>query len=251
MRSSRKKVTMRKCILYYTCCTHSIDIEMACRKQLQAARGECELLSVSLNPIKFGDGNIVLDHRRSPETMHWQILVGLEHINADCVFLCESDVLYHQSHFEIELAKTDRFYYNTNVWRLRYEDGLAVWTDDLQQVSGVCADYELLLEFYQRRVKQIELEGFNRHYEPGPKTGPYQTENWQSEVCNIDIRHNKTLTRSKWSPSEFRNKKYAKGWQTTRNIPGWGDTQNILKYIKRNSHTPLLNGEEGYKEFVT
>jgi len=103
------------------------------------------------------------------------------------------------------------FYYNTNVWRARYPDGHAVWTDDLQQVSGCCAMRDVLLDFYRQRVTVIERDGFDRHYEPGPKTGDWQAENWQSAVCNVDIRHRGTLTRSKWSPDEFRNKRYARG----------------------------------------
>lgn len=228
---------MSKCALYYTCNTHQEEIELACRKQLHLACGENDLVSVSREPIAFGRWNVVIHRPRSPMTMHYQILAGLELIDADYVFLCESDVLYHPSHFDITPERDDRFYFNTNVWRLRYEDGLAVWTDDLQQVSGVCASRELLLEFYQKRVAQIEQEGFNRHFEPGPKTGPYKTKNWMSETCNIDIRHNKTLTRSKWSPREFRNKKYAKGWQVTGMLAGWGLTQDILRSI--NDYSPL------------
>jgi len=110
------------------------------------------------------------------------------------------------------------------VWRVRYADGHAVWTDDLQQTSGLCAYRDLLLEFYEQRVATIERDGFDRHYEPGPKTGPYQTENWQSLAPNIDIRHDKTLTRSKWRPDEYRNPRYASGWQERDDVPGWGHT---------------------------
>ena len=225
---------MYKCCFYYTCNTHSLDIEMACRTQLAAAVGtKAELVSVSREPIEFGIWNEVVKEPRGPLTMHKQILTGLKRIKSDIVFLCESDVLYHPSHFDFEPEWDDTFYYNTNVWKLRYPDGHAIWTDDLQQVSGCCADRNLLLEFYQRRVIEIEQNGFNRHYEPGPKTGSCQTENWQSAFPNLDIRHNRTLTKSKWSPGEFRNKKYAKGWQETDGeLPGWGNVKELMVRIR-------------------
>jgi hypothetical protein len=211
---------MKKTALYYTCGTHPLDIEQACRVQLDRARGLYELGTVSREPIRFGDWNSVVDAPRSALTMHKQILAGLERAKGDVVFLCESDVLYHASHFEFEPPHGAYFYYNTNVWRMRYEDGFSVWTDDLQQVSGCCASRDL---------------GFDRHYEPGPKTGPYHTQNWQASVCNVDIRHSKTLTRSRWSPDEFRNKRYARGWAETRDIPGWGPTRDLLERIANGS----------------
>ena len=86
-----------------------------------------------------------------------------------------------------------------------------------------------MIDFYTKRIKQIEEEGFNRHYEPGVrqtiygyhKGGKYGTENWMSEYPNICIRHDTNLTKSKWSPDEFRNPEFSKGWKETYEIPGW------------------------------
>jgi len=219
-------------ILYYTCLTHLDIIETACRAQLQKARNGHELGSVSRGAsIDFGDWNIVIDQPRSALTMHLQILAGLERMTCDYVFLCESDVLYHPSHFDFVPPRKDTFYYNTNIWKARYPDGHAVWTDDLQQVSGLCADRELLLGFYRRRVAKIEREGFDRHYEPGPKLGDYQVQNWQSALPNLDIRHSSTLTASKWSPDEFRNRHYARGWKESNEVEGWGITEGRLEEL--------------------
>lgn len=232
---AKKGKTVKKGILYYTCNTHSPDIEAACRKQLLAAKGDIKLVSVSLNKeIDFGDERIVLHGERGGEMMHKQILAGLEAIDTDIVFLCESDVMYHPSHFDFVPPREDTFYYNSNLWKLRYEDGLAVWTDDLQQVSGCCASREVLWDFYKKRVDQIVSEGFNRHYEPGSKqtVGSKRTENWMSAFPNLDIRHDKTLTKSKWSPDQFRNQKYAKGWKTATAIVGWGETRAVIDRIK-------------------
>ena len=212
---------MNKCCLYYTAHRHDPAIEMACRKQLDLARGDIPLVAVGLQPFDYGDVTIVLPLEPGPLTLHKQILAGLEQCEAHTVFFTENDVLYHPSHFEFE-PRDNQFWYNTNVIKARYPDGHLVWTDDLQQTSGLCADRNLLLEHYRRRVKEIEGKGFDRHYEPGRKTGPYGTHNWLSRYPNLDIRHDKTITKSKWSPDEFRNPKYAKGWREFSVAPGWG-----------------------------
>jgi hypothetical protein len=164
--------------------------------------------------------------------MHWQIFVGLVHSTAEVVFLCENDVLYHPSHFDFNPIP-DTFAYNTNVWKVRFPDGLAVWTDDLQQMSGLCAYRDVLLDYFTQRTAQLEREGSNRHYEPGLKqsVGCQNVENHLSMFPNLCIRHDRNLTKSKWSPSEFRNPKYARGWKETYDVVGWGDTRELFKVM--------------------
>lgn len=233
---------LTKGILYYTCNTHDPIIESACRAQLLRARNGYQLGSVSRQEIEFGDWNVVVDMPRSPETMHQQILTGLRLLKTDIVFLCESDVLYHPSHFEFVPPKDDVVYFNSNIWRTRYPDGHCVWTDGLQQVSGICAYRDLLLEFYERRVEQIGKEGFNRHYEPGPKIKvgmEFGTESWQSSQPNLDIRHGGTLTKSKWSVDDFRDKRYAAGWKEASEIPYWGVVEGNLDKILGRLEIPI------------
>jgi hypothetical protein len=83
-------------------------------------------------------------------------------------------------------------------------------------------------------VDKLEREGFDRHFEPGPKVGPYVTENWRSEFPNLDIRHSRTYTKSKWHPDQFRNKRYARGWRETFDeLPGWNATgKQIMDRIR-------------------
>lgn len=234
--------TYEKGVVYYTCNTHDARIDEACRRQLASAARGAEVVSVSLNqPLDFGDVRLEMAGERGPLMMHRQILKGLLASTARIVFLCESDVLYHPSHFDFRPFRDDVFYYNTAVWKVWFEDGLAVWTDDLQQVSGCVASRELLIDFYDRRIAQIERDGFNRHYEPGVKQtvyprmrgGKYGVQNYHSEYPNLCIRHGANLTRSKRSPEAFRDARYAKGWTEARSIGGWGDTAAIVEKIKR------------------
>jgi len=207
-----------KAILYYTDNRLDPAIMEACQRQILKAG--LPVVSVSLEPLDFGH-NVVVDLERGPLTLHRQILKGLKAIKADVVFFAEHDVLYHESHWRFTPEKADRFYYNTNVWKVRLDDGHAVWTDDLQQTSGLCAYRNLLLEQYRRRVGEIQRDGFDRHYEPGEKTGPHPSENWQSEYPNLDVRHGRNLTRAKWHPSQFRNRRYARGWREADAVEPW------------------------------
>lgn len=226
---------MDKAIIYLTCNTHPQEIELACRKQLDAARGDIPVFCVSREPVDYGYWRTVIEGPRGPVTLHKQIVAALQRLpmSFEQIFLCENDVLYHPTHFDFDLPRRDTFYYNTNVWRVRYEDGFSIWTDDLQQSSGLSCDSDLAWRFYLARLNRIGARGWDRHFEPGPKVGNWETGNWQSEYPNLDIRHKMTYTKSKWKPSEFRNPQYARGWRETFDVlPGWDSGAAIMDRIR-------------------
>jgi hypothetical protein len=225
---------MRGAVLYYTCLTHKPDIEQACRVQLRRAT-DMEIVSIARGAdIDFGDTRVRVDRKRSPETMHYQILAGLEATDADYVFLCESDVLYPAEHFMTTPPTEPSYLYDTNTWKVWYDSGIARWTDNLRQVSALCADRQLLVEQYKARILRIEQEGkfsIRWSFEPGCRQPPlgfdhYPAVNWQAAKPSICIRHDSTLTYSKQTPEEFRNPKYARGWQERDGVPGWSYTRH-------------------------
>lgn len=237
-----------KTILYYTCNIHNPVIEQACRRHLLAVKGDCALVTVSLNEaIDFGDIRLVVYGKRSPEMMHKQILAGLEAITGGAVFMAESDVLYHPTHYDFRPARDDVYYYNEHTYKVDFETGQAVFYYT-KQVSGLCADHALLLEHYRRRLARIEAEGrFDRRigYEPGGYRPPrgidnYPAERWMSEYPNVDIRHDKNITLSKWSLADFRNRGQGQGWKLVDDIPGWGRTKGrfreFLDEVTGNGH---------------
>lgn len=205
--------------LYYTDNHLDPDIARMCQNQLLACR--VKIISVSLEPIDFGDTRIVLPLRRGYLTMFKQILAGLEVCAGDVVFFCEHDILYHPSHFDFSPASCQTFYYNTNVWKVDYVTGHALFCDNTQQTSGLCACRELLLEHYRQRVERVHLEGkfdYRIGFEPGTHSLPRGIDNhpaasWISGHPNIDIRHANNLTPSRWSKDQFRNPKYTRGWK--------------------------------------
>lgn len=219
--------------IYYTCNSHADGIEQACRRQLLKTNLKC--VSVSLNKsIDFGDIRIVYKGEKGLLAMHKQILTGLQASKARVVFLCENDVLYHESHFDFIPPDMNTFYYNTNVWRFIGSEEKFIWTDDMRQLSGICASRELLIEHFTKKIQQIEIEGFDRHYEPGCRQSfnTHPVENWKSRRPNICIRHDSNLTKTKTAPDEYRNKKYAKGWKESNEVGGWGTAKDILNLLQ-------------------
>ena len=227
-----------KGIVYYTDNRLEEKIMRACQERLKASVNGHRIVSVSLQPLDFGD-NIALPLERGYLTMFRQILAGLEASDADVIYFCEHDVLYSPSHFDFIPPEKDRYYYNTNVWRVDAETGRALYTDNCRQTSGLCAYRELLIEHYRERVRQTEAKlaelGNSREFrnwirrqgfEPGTngraeRVDDCKAESWQSAVPNIDIRHGGNLTPSRWRREEFRNQRYTRGWQLAESVPGW------------------------------
>ncbi len=222
---------MTKGIVYYTDNRCDKTVWTAVQKQLKPCG--LPIVSVSLEPIDFGE-NIVFNGKRGRLTMFKQILAGLENSRSDIIFFAEHDVLYHPSHFEFAPSKKNAFYYNENRWRVDLKTGQALFYL-CPSTSGLCAHKNLLLEYYQDRVARIEKEGYDHkeNYEPGLKTG---YEKWMSKYPNIDIRHGRNLTQSRWKQEQFKDKNTCLGWTMADEVPGWGVTKgrfdDILRGIK-------------------
>jgi hypothetical protein len=233
-----KKTT--KGIVYYTDCKAKPEITEAVRRQIDKSRNGHEVVSVSLDPVSWGR-NIHVPLVRGVLTMFKQMLAGIEASKADIIFFCEHDVLYHPSHFDFTPDDREKFYYNQNTWKVRWEDGQALFYY-CNQTSGLCAYRDILLDHYRLRVARVEKEGYSRNmgYEPGTHQFPRgvdgrTSEKWMSAFPNIDIRHTNNLTKNRWSQDEFRNKNSCLGWTMADEVPGWGVTkgrfQEILKAI--------------------
>ena len=233
-----------KGIIFYTDHRLRLEIAHAVQKRLRtiAAERSIQVVTTSLKPMSFGDVHACLAGLQPGYlTMFKQILAGLEASAADIIFLCEHDVLYHPSHFDFVPPRKDVFYYNTNVWKLRAEDGHALRVNDCKQTSGLCAYRSLLFEHYRKRVEVVERDGFSRRmgFEPGThrreeRIDDHIAEGWESEYPNIDIRHNGNLTPSRWERGQFRNKQYTEGWaekEADDAIVGWGRIRDILKIM--------------------
>jgi len=220
-------------IVYYTDNQLADEILKPCQKQLKKAAQGKKIVSASLKPMDFGE-NIVLDAERGYLTMYKQILAALDKIDTDIVFLCEHDILYHPDHFDFVPPKKDVFYYNKNYWFLRYKDGHAIHYD-VSPLSSLCAFKEPLVKHFQERVQMIEKDGFSYHMGFEPMThgrikwkNQYDCEIRNTDSPNIDICHEKNLTKKRWSKDKFR--KQPEGWQEAdiMSIPGWDNVHKLL-----------------------
>jgi hypothetical protein len=227
-------VKPKKEVVYYTHGVGDNQLLEACRRQLAKGMKTKHIVSISTNSLDFGK-NIVFPRLEVGGflDMFQRILLGLEATTADIIFFCEHDVLYHPSHFDFIPPSKDMYYYNTNVWRVRASDGHSLYTDNLQQLSGLCAYRETLLTHYRKRLKMIYEKGFSnaQGFEPGThgreeRVDDLKAESYFSAFPNLDIRHETNATASRWTKEEFRNKRYTEGWTEKKisEIPGWNTT---------------------------
>ena len=112
-----------------------------------------------------------------------------------------------------------------------------VRTDDCRKLSQLVCYRELAIKHFKKRVAYLEAGGDMRRlgFEPGTQRRVPElnalSDRFESEYPNIDVRHKGNLTRSKWSPSDFRNKKYAEGWREAYDVEGW-DMPDLLGKLR-------------------
>ena len=204
----------KKGIIYYT--DNQLNLKIAKKVQRQLNKTKLPITSASLKPMPHFGNNLHIPLKRGKEAYFKQILSALEASKEEIVFFCEHDVLYHPSHFEFTPPTKDHFYFNTNVWKWNSEKGYGLKVNDCKQVSGICCYRKLALEEYSAKLKEFLDTGSCRHYEPQGNR-----KSWESELPNVDIRHEGNLTKSRWTKEKFRNKKYTKGWTESSIIHGW------------------------------
>ncbi len=228
---------MDKGIIFYT--DNRIGELIKSLVQKQILKAKLPIVSCSLKPIDFGQ-NIVLEGKeRSYPTMALQILTALEASDADTIFFCEHDVLYHPSHFDFIPERNDIYYYNINNWRWEYPKDRLISYDELTSLSSLCCNRELAIRHYKLRLDLIKKWGLDKirsrepkwvrrfGYEPGTKkrrnggVSDEEHQTWRSEFPNIDIRHSKTFSAPKIHLEKFKHQ--PTNWKETTmdKIPYW------------------------------
>ena len=176
--------------------------------------------------------------KRSVESLYRQVVKGLQESKADIVFLCEHDVLYHSSHFDVVPPDEKTFYYNHNRWCVEEKNGKAVhYLSDCP--SFMCGYRELLLEHYSKCLERIEKEGWQSRWGYSPPRGlPKEerigkVEHYMAPVPSIDIRCSTSWTSHRMSKEDFRNERSCKGWTEAGEVPGWGVTKDRFEDFLR------------------
>jgi len=202
---------MTKGILYYS--HNTIDgtkLNNACRESLAVG---LPITSVTHKPINFGN-NIIFDQSKVFNPMIEQIILGLESMTEDYVYLVEHDCLYHSSHFN---SYFDSITYNINVWRLT-PLGYHKCCSEAPVLSACSGPRRLLLEAMKDKLaicKQFK----EIIYEPG-RDDDIDFKTYISKIPCIDVRHNKNTT-SGWSKCHTHIKM----------LPYWGDALELRKKL--------------------
>jgi len=223
----------KRAIIYYTDNQLNLKIAHACKKQIKSIG--LPIYSASLKPMDDMGTNTHIKMQRGYMAYFTQILSAIESSEAEILYFCEHDWLYHPSHFDFIPPDKDAYYYNDNWWRVRASDGLSV-TYETHLLPGLCGHRDLLLSHYKKRMERL-LAGENSTkeilrmgFEPGTHGRPERVDNnkaegFKSKYPLIDIRHDKNLTQSKWAVDQFRSPRNAKNWVEggLELIPGWTD----------------------------
>lgn len=229
---SRRPSPATKGIVYYSDNRPDRAILDASRRSIAASGLPIAAVTIGQGCADWDEAavHLHLPWERGYLTMFRQILAGLEALDTEIAFLCEHDVLYHPSHFEFTPPSDAAYFYNLHVWKVDAASGRAV-TYQTKQTSGLCANRQLLVRHYRERIRRVEAEGFSRRmgFEPGSHSRKERVDDvpsdvWRSACPNLDIRHDRNLTESRWSPSQFRDPRNCQGWQEADTVPGWGRT---------------------------
>lgn len=141
-----------------------------------------------------------------------QILAALTASDADIIFFCKAGVFYHPSHFDFVPPKHEGHYYNANVWKVRWSDGLALKADDPKDLSGLCGYRDFLIGAFKKKKKAA-------------------VESWKSRFPNIDISNSHNIFEKKRVKSKLKDKKYTRTLTEPEadKIPGWEGFFSRLK----------------------
>lgn len=197
-------------IVYYTDNNLERSLADAARKNLIKAAGPIPIISVSQEPLNFGQNICVGKKPKTKLSMYEQMLEGVKAAPDDSfIYLCEHDVFYHYSHFEKVPPKDDAVWINQNKYHWQQGNHFYLKAKDQKAWSMATGSKKYLLEKLETTVKNKMGEMKVRWFK------------YNSERPNIDIRHDRNLT---------------KGIKAHKkqifNIAGWGSPKHFKSVAK-------------------
>lgn len=201
----------KKGIVFYTDSQLKLKIAYTVQRQLRKISEEKEIpiVSASLKKMSFGAKNIVLpDLEKGHLTNLKLILAGLKESNADIVFICEKNFLYHPSYFDFIPPDKKTPYYNENIWKLNSENGEAA-----KDGSGVAGG---VVAYRETAIKMVEIM-IGTKPEGLETAKPVNRKDFVSEFPNIEIL----------SGDNFK----IASVEAAQEIPGWGKTKELIKKL--------------------
>lgn len=218
-------------ILYYTANTLKEPFASKLREVLWKAKGEYPLISISREPMDFGQ-NIVVDFPRAYLSIYKQILVGAKAATTEFVAFAEDDCMYTKEHFNGFRPKLDEVAYDMSKWSLYTWSNPPVYSIKDRISNCTCiAPRKLLIEALEERFAKYPddtktpLHYFSEvgKYENSLRVTPRKIVKYNSKSPCIIFSHPEAI-----GYDYLGNRKKLGGF-LAYDIPVWGKAEDIIK----------------------
>lgn len=210
-------------IIYYSACRIAPRFAEAVRAELlRTTEGRYPIVSVTHQPVDFGDVRIVVgDVPQGAWQVYQNALIGARAADTQWVACAEDDSLYRPCHFEFRPPDPDVFYYARNRWvltRRLADDGHSrhafFYFRERTQFAQLIARRSLLIEALEERFAkfptylpdtQLFPMGFGEpgRYEKNLGLPRRQRAYFQSDEPNITFNHEHSIRgRRKVNPDD-------------------------------------------------
>lgn len=153
---------MDKTIVYYTSNGDYPSLENAVRNTIREHSQGLPIVSVSQQPIDFGENICVGDIGRSRHNIYKQLRIGAENAKTRFLVVCEADFLYPPQWFQFDPPRDDTYYYPEECWII-WKKKAAFFRKKMHQLTGIVGREHLLGMLDQ--LQSCDPEGGN---EPDP-----------------------------------------------------------------------------------
>lgn len=159
-------------IVYYTSNGDYPALENAVRDTIREHSQGLPIVSVSQQPIDFGDNICVGDIGRSRHNIYRQLRIGAEAAKTQHLVVCEADFLYPPEWFQFSPPRDDRYYY-PEVCYIIWRKFPVFYRKKMRQLTGIVGRDHLLrildtIEEFDR--PESECDPFMRGYMPSKVT---------------------------------------------------------------------------------
>lgn len=218
-------------IIYYTANVISDTFAKDVRSQLETAAEGTKIISVSLEPIDFGE-NIVAETPRSHVNIYRQLLIGAKAATTKYIATAEDDVLYSPEHFK-HRPTDGHFAYNIGIWMM-FTWGEPLFTQKVggrRNLTSLICERELLIKTLEERFEKypdeskidISIWAEPGKYEKHLRVTPVASETFYTNPPNVVFTHEKALAYGNLG------KRKAQGQIRATVVPYWGNAEDIRR----------------------
>lgn len=201
-----------------------------CKEKLLEAVGDKPIIIMSMEPLEWGNMNILQDGPYGASSIYRQLLRGAKAAETTYIGVAEDDMLYPKEHFEYR-PPLDAFAYNLNRFSLfTWGKPTYFWKDRVSN-STLIASRALVIEALEERFRKypegtpdnLTGELGRRNVEDTLGLTHYKLEQFSTDISVIRIDHEYSIDRV---AREHRKKM---GILRAYDIPHWGKAEELIK----------------------